>query len=121
MRRNDQNLFESLRIYSLVLATHYGSSSRDIHTISKIREKWKENKIKTLLSVFATTLLSVLRIGFLSLNETGMGNTTTLYLAYIQLLIAFTDNWALCCQLETPQRSARGFRWHQRVAAAAAG
>ncbi|KAL6736880.1 hypothetical protein Aduo_007182 [Ancylostoma duodenale] len=104
-----------------LLCAHYGCSSRNNFSIAHVREVWRNAKAKTLIRVFSVTALCLLRIVFLSLHESEVDDTITVFLAYVQLLIAFTDNLNLCCELEeTPSSRRRGLRWNGRPQAAAA-
>ncbi|CAJ0607021.1 unnamed protein product [Cylicocyclus nassatus] len=106
---------------SYLMCAHYGCSSRNRFSITYIREVWAKAKTKTLLRVFSMTELCLLRIVFLSLHESKVDDTITVFLAYVQLLIAFTDNLSLCCELEESRSSRRrGLRWNERPQAAAA-
>ncbi|KAK6737698.1 hypothetical protein RB195_020042 [Necator americanus] len=109
-----------IAVFYLICA-HYGCSSRNSFSIAHFREVWTNAKAKTLLRIFSVTVLCLIRILFLSLRETEADDTITVFLAYVQLLIVFTDNLSLCCELEESRSSRqRGFRWNERPQAAAA-
>ncbi|KAJ1357719.1 hypothetical protein KIN20_015916 [Parelaphostrongylus tenuis] len=116
-------------LFSLTLLTdvfyltcaHYGCSSRNSYTRAQVQKFWQSTRIKTFLQIFSMTALSLLRVILLSLHESEMDDTIAVYLAYVQLLIAFTDNISLCCELEECQlRERRDFGQNARPQAAAA-
>lgn len=101
---------------------HYGCSSRNPFARSQMRRFWQNARTVTLLRMFSLTVLSLLRIVFLSLHESKVNDTVAVFLAYIQLLIAFTDNLSLCCEVEESRLSRQPypFRWNRRPSAASA-
>ncbi|KJH50533.1 hypothetical protein DICVIV_03298 [Dictyocaulus viviparus] len=120
-----------------LICTHYGCSSRNSYTRTVVRKSWQISRIKTFFRIFSVTVLSLLRVIFLSLHESEVDDTIAVptflgllkfeylqYLAYVQLLIAFTDNLSLCCELEENRSyRERNFYWNGRrrsTAAAAA-
>uniref|UniRef100_A0A0K0D3P8 DUF1746 domain-containing protein n=1 Tax=Angiostrongylus cantonensis TaxID=6313 RepID=A0A0K0D3P8_ANGCA len=148
MRQDDGNLFDCLHRYTMfvgvvsclqhalmdglltlplltdvfyLICAHYGCSSRNSYTRAQVQKFWQSTRIRKFLQIFSMTVLSLLRVILLSLHESEVDDTIAVYLAYIQLLIAFTDNLSLCCDLEETQHRRRDFRRHvQRQAAAAA-
>ena len=127
-------------LYSLTF--NYGSSSN--YYVPSLREMWKKFKLKvgkayqrkyhkkfldqlsnrfffqyidfqTILNVFGTTQLALLRIALISLQDMEGDKFITLvsrrlffilvlqFLAYVQLFIAFTENFTVLCRLEQPE------------------
>ncbi|CAI4230995.1 unnamed protein product [Auanema sp. JU1783] len=104
-------------LYSITF--NYASSSN--YHLPSLREMWQKFKLKTILNVFGTTQLAILRILLLSMQTTEADNASPLFLSYLQLIVAFTDNFTILCQLEkhVPVREvAPRRRYYERYAAA---
>ncbi|WKX93702.1 hypothetical protein Q1695_011175 [Nippostrongylus brasiliensis] len=105
-----------------LLCAHYRCSPQDRFARFQARKAWRSAYTENLLRNFSLTILSMLRVIFLSLHESEVDDTVAVFLAYIQLLIAFTDNLTFCCEIEDAQlsRHVHDFRLNRRPMAAAA-
>nr|CDJ90133.1 unnamed protein product [Haemonchus contortus] len=106
-----------------LICTQYWYLSRNPYSGAHIKKLWHISKVKTFVRIFSLTILSLLRIVLLSLHESEVDGTIAVFLAYVQLLIAFTDNLSFCCEMQEsrpsfPRRNLR--RRNGRFLAAAA-
>ncbi|CAB3405167.1 unnamed protein product [Caenorhabditis bovis] len=82
---------------SIVFATvlHYKSTSSSLQDINL---SLRRQHLSTTSRIFSTTLLAAIRVAFISIKEE---SSPSLYLAYLSLFIAFSDNLQLLTDAES--------------------
>ncbi|CCD63808.1 DUF1430 domain-containing protein [Caenorhabditis elegans] len=88
----------SVSLLSALMFTYVLSYRKARVNVNETYYDLRRNYYKTCLLIFSSTLLAVLRVAFISLSDE---SRFSLYLAYLALFLAFTENLQMMSEAES--------------------